>query len=74
VIKSHIAKICEKAILAKIKKGKGYLLQTGNYQRGCKENYSTLNNLTEVVGRISLQRKLFAHRKLTLFIDLQKSL
>ena len=36
VIKSHIAKICEKALLAKIKLNSGYLLEIPKYQAGFK--------------------------------------
>ena len=45
MIKSHIFKVMEKAILTKIKRERSKLLTSGNYQNGFKEQRSTCNNL-----------------------------
>jgi len=53
VIKSHLAKIREKAILNKIKAGRDYLVKKKSYQTGFQQKKSTLNNLIEVISRIT---------------------
>ena len=45
MIKSHIYKVIEKAILNKVKGEGSRMLTSGNYQNGFKENRSTCNNL-----------------------------
>lgn len=45
MIKSHIFKVIEKAILNKIKQSSSTLLSSGDYQNGFKEQRSTNNNL-----------------------------
>ena len=45
MIKSHIYKVMEKAILNRIKDERSRLLISGNYQNGFKEQRSTCNNL-----------------------------
>ena len=45
MVKSHIFKVMEKAILMKIKSSKSKLLTSGSYQNGFKEKRSTCNNL-----------------------------
>ena len=45
MVKSHIFKVMEKAILMKIKSSKSRLLTSGSYQNGFKEKRSTCNNL-----------------------------
>ena len=49
MIKSHIFKVIEKAILNKIKQSSSTLLSSGDYQNGFKEQRSTSNNLAQVV-------------------------
>jgi hypothetical protein len=53
VFRSHLSKIAEKAILAKVKREHSHLLRTRRYQTGFKEGRSTLWNLTDIIERIS---------------------
>ena len=52
VIKSHLTKVLEKAILAKIKEIDSKILPTAAYQAGFKEGQSTLGNLAAVDAKI----------------------
>ena len=52
VIKSHLTKVIEKAILAKIKGKESKILHTAAYQAGFKEGQSTLGNLAAVAAKI----------------------
>ena len=45
-LRSHLSKIIEKAILAKLREGNSKILAVGSYQRGFKEGASTAENVT----------------------------
>ena len=71
MIKSHIFKVMEKAILMKLKSSKSRLLTSGSNQNGFKEQRSTCNNLAQVVKKIHGRNK--DKRQSMLLIDLQKA-
>ena len=69
VVRSHIAKIMEKAILAKIKKEAPHLLTSQIYQTGFKEGKSTAIQASILLQEVYKRKK----RKFNLLIDLQKA-
>lgn len=73
VVKSHLTKIIERALLGKINESSRHLLANGPYQRGFKEGFSTLHNLAEVLHWVTRQKKCRAQRKYNLFLDLSKA-
>jgi hypothetical protein len=73
VIKSHLSKVMEKAILEKINKEAPHLLTVNSYQRGFQQNRSTMDNVSEVLNIISQQRKRLEGHGFLLFVDLRKA-
>ena len=69
VVRSHIAKIMEKAILAKIKEEAPHLLETRMYQTGFKEGKSTAIHASRLLQEVHGRKK----RKFNLLVDLQKA-
>ena len=69
VVRSHLAKILEKAIMAKVAAAAPHLLQTRIYQTGFKEGTSTAAHVTRLLTKIHPgQGK--QRRKYAAFIDL----
>ena len=52
IVRSHLSKIVERAILNKINEMGGHLLKTETYQSGFKMGKSTAKNLTIIIERI----------------------
>ena len=52
VVRSHLAKILEKAVLAKIEERAPHLLATKQYQTGFKEATSTATNVTRFLEQV----------------------
>ena len=72
VVRSHIAKILEKAIMAKVAALAPHLLQTRIYQTGFKEGTSTATHVSKPLTQIHPgQGK--ERRKYAALIDLQKA-
>ena len=69
VVRSHIAKIMEKAILAKMKDGAPHLLASQIYQTGFKEGKSTAIHASRLLQEVHGRKK----RKYNLLVDLQKA-
>ncbi len=69
VVHSHIAKIMEKAILAKMKYGAPHLLASQIYQTGFKEGKYTAIHVSRLLQEVHGRKK----RKYNLFVDLQKA-
>ena len=69
VVRSHISKIMEKAILYKIKKTCPHLIASKTYQTGFKESKSTAIHASRLLNEVHGRRK----RKYNLLIDLQKA-
>ena len=69
VVRSHIAKIMEKAILAKIKEEVPQLLESRMYQTGFKEGKSTAIHASRLLQEVHGRKK----RKFNLLVDLQKA-
>ena len=57
VIKPHLSKICEKAVLIKIKQIDSKLLDSDSYQAGFKEGHSCHNNIAAVLSRLKYQKR-----------------
>ena len=69
VVRSHIAKIMEKAILAKIKEEAPQLLESRMYQTGFKEGKSTAIHASRLMQEVHERKK----RKFNLLVDVQKA-
>ena len=69
VDRSHIAKIMEKAILAKKKEEAPQLLESRMYQTGFKEGKSTAIHASRLLQEVHGRKK----RKFNLLVDLQKA-
>ena len=69
VVRSHIAKIMEKAILAKMNEEALQLLASQIYQTGLKEGKSTAIHASRLLQEVHGRKK----RKFNLLIDLQKA-
>ena len=69
VVRSHIAKIMERAILAKIKEEAPHLLESRMYQTGFKEGKSTAIHACRLLQEVHGRKK----RKFNLLVDLQKA-
>ena len=69
VVRSHIAKIMEKAILAKIKEEAPQLLESRMYQTGFKGGKSTAIHASRLLQEVHGRKK----RKFNLLVDLQKA-
>ena len=69
VVRSHIAKIMEKAIITKIKEEAPHLLASQIYQTGFKEGKSTAIHSSRLLQEVHGRKK----RKFNLLIDLQKA-
>ena len=69
VVRSHISKIMEKAILTKIKESCPHLIETKIYQTGFKEGKSTAIHASRLLHEVHGPRK----RKFNMLIDLQKA-
>ncbi len=69
VVRSHIAKIMEKAILAKMKDGAPNLLSSQIFLTGFKEGKSTAINNSRLLQEVHARKK----RKFNLLVDLQKA-
>ena len=57
VVRSHIAKIMEKAILAKMKDGAPHLLASQIYQTGFKEGKSTAIHASRLLQEVHAGRR-----------------
>jgi hypothetical protein len=66
VVRSHISKIMEKAILAKIKDTCPHLIDSKMYQTGFKEGKSTANHASRLLREVHGKRK----RRYNLLVDL----
>ena len=69
VVRSHISKIMEKAILQKVKETCPHLIETKMYQTGFKEGKSTAIHASRLLHEVHGPRK----RKFYMLIDLQKA-
>jgi hypothetical protein len=69
VVRSHLSKIVEKALLERIKKHSWHLLETQYYQTGFKDGQSTAANMSRILYEVHGRTK----RKFNLLIDLQKA-
>ena len=69
VVRSHISKVMEKAILAKIRARRQHLLHTSTYQSGFKEDHSTAANISRLLQEVHGRKQ----RKFNMLIDLQKA-
>ena len=69
VVRSHVSKIMEKAILDKIKKTCPHLIASKTYQTGFKEHKSTAIHASRLLNEVHGRRK----RKFNLLVDLQKA-
>jgi hypothetical protein len=69
VVRSHISKIMEKAILQKIKDTCPHLIDTKVYQTGFKEGKSTAIHASRLLHEVHGKNK----RKFYMLIDLQKA-
>lgn len=69
VVRSHISKIMEKAILQKIHDTCPHLIATKMYQTGFKESKSTAIHISRLLREVHGQKK----RKFNMLIDLQKA-
>jgi hypothetical protein len=69
VVRSHISKIMEKAILEKIKSTCPHVISTKVYQTGFKEGKSTAIHASRLLNEVHGRRK----RKFNLLVDLQKA-
>jgi hypothetical protein len=70
VIKPHLTKICEKAVLIKIKQIDSKLLDSDSYQAGFKEGRSCHNNMAAVLSRLKHQKRFSSQRGIAVFVDL----
>ena len=68
VVRSHLSKIMEKAILDRIKTQYPHLIASKVYQTGFKEGKSTAIHASRLLNEVHGQRK----RKFNLLVDLQK--
>ena len=66
VVRSHISKIMEKAILAKINECCSHLIESKMYQTGFKEGKSTAIHVSRLLREIQGKKR----RKYNLLIDL----
>jgi hypothetical protein len=66
VVRSHILKIMEKAILAKVRESCHHLIESKVYQTGFKEGKSTAIHASRLLNEVHGRRK----RKYHLLIDL----
>lgn len=73
VVRSHLSKIVEKAILKRIQVRHSHLVATGRYQTGFQQSKSTLFNLADLIDKIAGQRRRRSARQHTLFVDLQQA-
>ena len=69
VVRSHIAKIMEKAILAKIREEAPHLLASQSYLTGFKEGRSAAIHASRLLQEVHGRKK----RKFNLLVDLQKA-
>ena len=70
IVRSHLTKIMEKAIIVKIKQIDLKILKSGAYERGFKEGMNTGANISQTLVRIQGKR----HKdSLHLFVDLTKA-
>ena len=69
VVRSHLSKIMEKAILEKIKIQAPHLIASKVYQTGFKEGKSTAIHASRLLNEVHGRRK----RKFNLLVDLQKA-
>jgi hypothetical protein len=66
VVRSHISKIMEKAILAKITDGCPHLIESKMYQTGFKEGKSTAIHVSRLLREVQGKKR----RKYNLLVDL----
>ena len=69
MVRSHISKIMEKAILAKITETCSHLIDSKMYQTGFKDGKSTAIHISRLLQKIQGKKK----KKYNLLIDLQKA-
>ena len=69
VVRSHLSKIVEKALLERIKKHSWHLLETQYYQMGFKDGQSTAANMSRILHEVHGRKQ----RKFNLLIDLQRA-
>ena len=64
-MRSHLSKVIEKAILAKLREDNSAILAVGSYQRGFKEGASTAENITfalnSLFGNGAIKKKNFCY-------------
>lgn len=71
-LRSHLSKILEKAIIAKLKLTKSDLLAVQSYQRGFKEGASTMENIAIALNALHAKNGT-KKKKFLLFADLTKA-
>jgi len=71
VVRSHISKIVEKALHARLLQKHPRLTATGRYQTGFKIGKSTLFNIADLMDKVAGQKRKRSARQHTLFVDLQ---
>jgi hypothetical protein len=69
IVRSHVSKIMEKAILEKIHKMCPHMIASKTYQTGLKEGKSTAIHASRLLNEVHGCRK----RKFNLLVDLQKA-
>ena len=69
MVRSHLSKIMEKAILVKIRSKYPHLIASKVYQTGFKDGKSTAIHASRLLNEVHGQRK----RKFNLLVDLQKA-
>ena len=73
VVRSHVAKILEKAIMAKVAVLAPHLLQTRIYQTGFKEGTSTATHVSRLLSQIHPGQGKKRRGSYAALIDLQKA-
>lgn len=74
VVMSHITKVLEKAIMAKLKSSDSLLFDTGKYQSGFKEGYSAHRNLSIVIHNILNSSRSPTKRDIFIQADIRKAI
>lgn len=75
VAESHLKKLMEKTVRAKVSQTSSHLLSTGQYQKGFRKGHSTTENLTQIIrktAKYSRSKRANEGRKL-LLVDLAKA-
>ena len=72
IVRSHLAKIVEKALLAKMERTAPHLLHTASYQTGFKQGTSTACNAARLLQLVHPGKSKW-RKKYAALIDLQKA-